>query len=196
MSLQVAFLAAILALLPACGSSDDSANSGSLPEMQSDTFDFVTFETIEEMAKGSSVVLIGTVKSVDSLGLADVGEDPNPTENVAIVVTPEVQIQGNVDGEVSIAWPAFVTDGNGTRTFEMVNDGLPVPEPGDRLLLFLVEEDRAGASFFGKVSHRPVNSSGLAFVEGEVVVLEAQSSGLEESLTGKAINEVAQVASG
>lgn len=195
---QTALIALVLLLATACAATggENASSSQALPQTQSDSFDFVTFKTVDEMANASTLVLVGIVSSVDSIGFSDVGEDPNPTEDVAVVVEPEIVLKGLSAGAVSFQWPAFVTDGSGNRIFEMVNDGLPVPKAGDRLLLFLVDEDRGGASFFGKVSHRPVNSSGLAFVERDTVVLEAQSNGLEESLTGKPIGEIAELTNG
>lgn len=190
----VALVSLFSVLLASCDSvteSDPREDAGtSLPQTQSDSFDFVTFETVEEMAASSTIVMVGTVTAVESRGLGDVEEDPNPTEYVAVIVDPDKVIKGDPEGPVSYLLSAFVTDGAGRRLYELVTDGLPIPIEGDQLLLFLQPEERQGSPLLENVSHMPVNSSGVAFVEGEVVTTASESNGLIEDLQEMSIDDL------
>lgn len=100
-------------------------------------------------------------------------------------------LKGDPDGAVSYAWSAWVTDGSGKRIFELVTDGLSTPNVEDHLLLFLKPEDRVDASFFGEVSHQPVNGSGVAFVEDGVVTKAREGDrGAASELQGMSADEI------
>lgn len=122
--------------------------------------------------------------------MTDVDEDPNPTENLAIYVSPTQILDGSADGDLSFAWPGYVTDGV-NRTAQIEVDGLPVLREGDQELLFLVPEEDERSPFFGVVSHRPTNSAGVSFVEGGIVTATGEGNGLNEEMADLTIEEIA-----
>jgi hypothetical protein len=73
---------------------------------------------------------------------------------------------------------------------EILAEGLPIPQVGDRLLLFLVPEETERIELFGaELTHRPITLEGLAYMNGPRVELVAEKfeGDLGDSLQGEAL---------
>ena len=151
------------------------------------------FESVEEMAGASDAVVVGTVTGVEGPGVTDAKEDPSASGYVRVAVDVEESLKGSPGSGVIFAWEASVNDGNEHLECEILVDGLPVPEEGDALLLFLVPESADRKALFGEdVTHRPNSSYGLSYVSDGVVTTVAQrfEGDLGGTLIGMSIEEV------
>ncbi|MDQ3738143.1 MAG: hypothetical protein M3337_03120 [Actinomycetota bacterium] len=154
-----------------------------------------SFASVDEMASASDLVVTGEVTSIRSLGRRDTAEDQNASEYVAVVVGIDEIIKGDGDSEVILAWEAYVTDGDGTRAYEMVANGVRVPRQGDRMLLFLTPQEPALIDRFdGVPTHRLIRLEGAAYLEDDTIVAGSHDP-LTEQLLDMTIDDIRAVVS-
>jgi len=191
-----------LVLAVACGAVDDTLPGATSTEGSDDGTTDSTLETtilerneevfvsVAEIGRASTDVVVGMVSHTGSIGTPDVAEDPHASEFIAVTVDVEEALKGQPDKQVVFAWEAYLTDGGGKRTMEILAEGLPIPKVGDRLLLFLVPEDKERVELFGaELTHRPITLDGLAYIDGSTVELVADKfeGDLGDSLLGLAL---------
>jgi hypothetical protein len=137
------------------------------------------FTSIEEMAAASELIVVGTVTKETSLGRPHLGARPDANEYVGITVAVDEVLKGEPLEEVLLERDAYVVDENGRRIAENVFNGVPVPDVGDRLVLFLNPVDEQSAHFPGGFpSHTPVMIDGVGFLEGKAITIADDSSPL------------------
>jgi hypothetical protein len=192
-------VAALLTAFVACSAEDSGAPdvTSVLPSVVPEQFDFVTYSTPEELADASSVVMTATVTSLKDLGTPDAGEDPNPSQYIAIVFEPDEILKGDDVKSVTIAWEAFITEA-GKPIAEVVTEGFRLPKVGDRALLFLEEESEARSRHFGGVTtHALPTFDGFSLVEGnEVVQVRTTPETAAADLLGQTTAQVASAIAG
>jgi hypothetical protein len=140
-----------------------------------------TFDSLEDMADASDIVVVGEVIDATSIGRLAAATDPTADEFVAITVRPSERLRGSSPGDVVIAWAAYSTDEDGTRVADRTVNGVRPPAVGDRVVLFLQQVDPGFAEFAGGApTHELVKLDGIGFVTGDVVTeVEAGSSAAE-----------------
>lgn len=118
------------------------------------------------LAAASDDVVVGEVTSVVSIGTPDAFQDPNPSEYFILGIRPDVVLKGSPNGDKTIAWEGFITDGEGTRTLRVTRNGVNMPDEGDRLLLFLTPESPDRVAFFENATTHRVNTlDGILYVD-------------------------------
>jgi hypothetical protein len=155
------------------------------------------YQSVDEIASVSTVIVSGTVSAVDSLGYPEIGEAP-ASEYFLITVTPTTTVKGDIPNEVSFAWEGFGTKpGAGEeriRTTRVVQAGVSMPDVGDELLLFLAPEDQQREAFFGRKDlHQVVTLDGILYVDDGILTTQLIDYGkarAASSLDGRPLEEV------
>ncbi|HHC08169.1 MAG TPA: hypothetical protein ENK55_05585 [Actinobacteria bacterium] len=152
------------------------------------------FGSVEEMAAASDLIVVASVVALEPLGALRVDEDPNPSEWTVIRFAVGEVLAGAPVDEVSLMWEAFATDGEGRRVLQFTLDGIPLPQVGDRYLLFLEAESEARAAVFeGRASHRLVIPAGMmAIVDGRVASEYRGGSPVGKALDGLTVDRVTE----
>ncbi len=147
-----------------------------------------TFDSLEDMADASDLVVVGEVIRANSIGRLAAATDPTADEFVAITVEPSETLRGSFPGSVVIAWAAYSTDEDGTRVAVRTVNGIRPPAAGDRVVLFLRSVDPDFAEFAGGVpTHELVKLDGIGFIDGEVVTEVETGSPAGELLRGMTV---------
>ncbi|GEM_PF-6939479 len=156
------------------------------------------FGSVEEMAASSDLVAVASVVGLEPQGVLVVDEDPNPSEWTLIRFEVEEVLAGEPVDEVSVMWETYGTDGEGRRVLEFTLDGVPLPDVGDRYVLFLKAESESRAAVFGgRSSHALVASSGMmAIVDGKVASEYRGGSPVGRALDGFTVDEAAALLGG
>lgn len=157
------------------------------------TIDDGTYDSVGEMGDNSSVVVVGDVVEVTSLGrpFADGDQYQNTSEYVAVTVETVDTLTGEPTGEVVLAWQAFATDSDGNRTATLLLNGIRPPEVADRLVLFLDPVDAAFNDFIGgELTHQLVKLDGIAYLDGDQVTAGEVGSTAAEQLRTMTVREI------
>lgn len=153
-------------------------------EFEDITVDDGTFDSIRDMGDDATLVVVGEVVEVTSLGRPFTDRDPDANEFVSITVEPIDTLAGDPVDEVVLPWEAFGTDTDGTRTTTLVTNGIRPADVGDRLVLFLQPADPQFAEFLGGTpTHQLVKLDGIAYLnDGRVFATELGSTAAEQLL--------------
>ncbi len=137
------------------------------------------------MGDGASLVVVGEVVGITSLGRPFSDRDPNANEFVAVTVETVDTLKGEPAGKVVLAWQAFATDFDGKRTATLLTNGIRPPDVADRLVLFLTPADPATVALLGGgLTHQLVKLDGIAYLDGDQVVAgEVGSTAAQQLLT-------------
>ncbi len=155
-----------------------------------------TFDSLEDMADASDIVLVGEVIDATSIGRPAAATDPTADEFLAITVQPSERLRGSYPGDVVIAWAAYSTDQDGTRVAVRTVNGVRPPELGDRVVLFLRPVDPGFAEFAGGApTHELVKLDGIGFVTDDVVTQVETGSTAAELLRGMTVASLGDVIS-
>lgn len=144
-------------VLVACETSSQQSSATVLVEGSS-----VHFESVEDMARASQVIVAGTVIDVGEgeFRPAPETEDFKGTQDLEITVQIDQVLKGDVltGDTVAIRWFGYDVALDETKGPQWVVEGLLPPEVGDRNLWFLIDETsgkitygRAVAAFEGRV---------------------------------------------
>ncbi|MEJ7561223.1 MAG: hypothetical protein WKF45_01700 [Ilumatobacteraceae bacterium] len=148
--------------------------------------------SIDEMHEQSDLVVVGSVRSISSLGRPGLDDgDSFADEYVAIDITVDSVLKGDETDTVVLGWAAFQVDASGERVATWIANGVPPPREGDRLLLFLINADPAFVEWLNRVpTHQPTQLDGIAFLDdaGAIVMTEGGSP-LGAARTLKAVRE-------
>ena len=151
------------------------------------------FDSLAEQMAACDAVVVGTVVDYENIGLIDQQDDPLPSEYVVLMIEVDQMIQGRTPDTIGMAWEAFLTDGDGNRTARVSRNGIDIPRPGERLLLFLVDESEGGQALFGPhATHRPINSDGILIVadDGTLQTEITDPTRLAHSLVGATVADI------
>lgn len=160
-------------------------------ETEDVTVDDGTFDSIGEMGAAASVVVVGEVVEVTSLGRPFLDRDPDANEFVAITIETTDTLRGDPIAEIVLPWEAFGTDGDGERTSTLITNGIRPADVGDRLVLFLRPADPQFAEFVGgDPTHQLVKLDGIAYLDGDVVVATELGSTAAEQLAGLTLDDI------
>lgn len=153
-------------------------------EFEDITVDDGTFDSIGAMGDDATLVVVGEVVEVTSLGRPFADRDPDANEFVSITVETIDTLAGDPVDEIVLPWESFGTDADGTRTTTLVTNGIRPADVGDRLVLFLRPADPQFAEFLGGTpTHQLVKLDGIAFLaEGRVFATELGSTAAEQLL--------------
>ena len=155
-----------------------------------------TFDSLEDMADASDIVLVGEVIDATSIGRLAEATDPTADEFLAITVEPSERLRGSYPGNVVIAWAAYSTDQDGTRVAVRTINGVQPPALGDRLVLFLRPVDPGFAEFAGGApTHELVKLDGIGFVTDDVVTEVETGSPAAELLRGMTVASLRDIIS-
>jgi hypothetical protein len=150
-----------------------------------------SFGSVAEMAQASTLILIGDVIDLTSLGRPDIVEDPHADEYLAITVRANEVLKGQPTEKVVLGWDAFSVDADGQRVATSISNGLRPPDLGDRLLLFLVPADPAAAEHLGGApTHQPVKLDGVAYLDGDRVTAGETSSPAADQLRAMSLEDI------
>lgn len=143
-----------------------------------------TFDSIRDMGDDATLVVVGEVVEVTSLGRPFTDRDPDANEFVSITVETIDTLAGDPVDEIVLPWEAFGTDADGTRTTTLVTNGIRPADVGDRLVLFLQPADPQFAEFLGGTpTHQLVKLDGIAYLnDGRVFATELGSTAAEQLL--------------
>lgn len=150
------------------------------------------YRTLDELAAGSSDIVIGTVTAVESLGTPDSTDDPHASEYFLVTVNPDSVVKSSDGAErIAFVWEGFLSE-SGTRTARVIQDGVSMPDVNDRLLLFLRPENSDRAALFDNRATMQVNTlDGILYVDGGELVTQLHGEGRPaHSLAGQDINHV------
>jgi|CXWL01.1.fsa_nt_gi hypothetical protein len=159
------------------------------------------YSSVEEMAAGSTAIVSGAVVAVDSLGFPNLLDDPSASEYFLVTVTAETVVKGDVASkEVSFFWEGFVTEaGSGeerVRAGRIVQNGISMPDVGDRLFLFLAPVRPDLSEWLGgKASHQVNTLDGILYVDNGMLVTQLDGFGRPrpaQALNGRPLDEVVQ----
>lgn len=160
-------------------------------ETEDITIDDGTFDSIAEMGEEASLVVVGEVVEVTSLGRPFLDRDPDANEFVAITLETIDTLTGDPVAEIVLPWEAFGTDADGERTSTLITNGIRPADVGDRLVLFLQPADPQFAEFLGgNPTHQLVKLDGIAFLDGDAVVATELGSTAAEQLVGLTVDDI------
>jgi hypothetical protein len=107
------------------------------------------------------------VIAVNSIGFPD-PEDRLPSEYFIVTVEPERSVVGSKPSAITILWEGFLTDGAGNRTMRFEQNGVAMPDEGERLLLFLIDESPERKNLVGGgITHQLNTLDGILYIDGE-----------------------------
>ena len=143
------------------------------------------YESVEQLAADSTLIVAAEVSEVSSLGRPSLEEDPYADEYVAVSMRVTETFKGETPEHLRLGWSAINVNPDGQRVAVWVASGLPPPSVGNQMLLFLDEVDPAYDEFLGGIpTHEPVALDGIVYLENNVpVVVEQRSPAGEELLT-------------
>lgn len=87
------------------GGGSDTSTAG-LPVSHIEVFD-IPYDTVDELFAAAETVLVGAVSSVDSLGVLDIDEAPEPSEWVVVTVEPSSVLKGDPAGDRGLRLGGF-----------------------------------------------------------------------------------------
>lgn len=149
---------AVAMAMSACGSSDagdiatrrvateTTAMGGDLPATELHRSE-ERAASLNELAKTSTRVVVGTVSALTSLGFPDSEQDPNASEYFRVDVESDRDLKGK--GAASFVWEGFISDGKGNRMLRVIQDGVEMPQVGERIVVFLKPPSEGAAKIFG-----------------------------------------------
>ena len=147
-----------------------------------------TFDSLDDMADASDLVVVGEVIDTTSIGRLGAATDPTADEFLVITVHPSETLRGSSPGDVVIAWAGYSTDKNGARLAVRTVNGVRPPAVGDRVVLFLRPVDPAFDAFAGGApTHELVKLDGIGFVTDDVVSEVETGSPAAELLRGMTV---------
>ncbi len=150
-----------------------------------------TFGSVSEMADAATLIVVGEVIDVTSLGRPFAAGAPNADEFVAITVRIGETLKGEPTDEIVLTWQAFATDADGRRTGTLVTNGLRPPDVADRLVLFLGTVDPAWSAVVGGVpTHQLVKLDGIAFLDGDQPISGEVGSLAAQQLSAMSLAEI------
>jgi len=185
--LRVAWVVvAIVVAMTSCGGEDASEGEDFFQVSASS----VSFESLDDMAEASEIVVIGTVTEVADGDLHEVpaGEDSIGSRDLAVLVDIEQVLRGDVEvGEtVTVPWIGYEIEADGSKGPQIVINGQFPPGVGDRNVWFLGLGD--GGLTFGLVAY-----AGRIEIadDGRLTPFEVDS-GAGEEVDGMTIAELQQ----
>jgi hypothetical protein len=147
-----------------------------------------TFDSLDDMADASDLVVVGEVIDTPSIGRLAAATDPTADEFLAITVQPSETLRGSYPGDVIIAWAGYSTDEDGARLAVRTLNGVRPPAVGDHVVLFLRPVDPAFGAFAGGApTHELVKLDGIGFVTDDVVTEVETGSPAAELLRGMTV---------
>jgi hypothetical protein len=147
-----------------------------------------TFDSLDDMADASDLVVVGEVIDTPSIGRLAAATDPTADEFLAITVQPSETLRGSYPGDVIIAWAGYSTDEDGARLAVRTVNGVRPPAVGDHVVLFLRSVDPAFDAFAGGApTHELVKLDGIGFVTDDVVTEVEAGSPAAELLRGMTV---------
>jgi hypothetical protein len=150
------------------------------------------YQTVDELAASSSDVVVGPVASVESLGTPDTADDPNASEYFLVTVKPDSVIKTSGKTEtIAFIWEGFISE-SGDRAARVIQDGVSMPDVGDRLLLFLRPENPDRAALFENRAALQVNTlDGILYVDNGKLTTQLHGEGRPaHTLVGQDVNAV------
>lgn len=143
------------------------------------------------MGHASTLVIVGVVVDLQSLGRPNLAEDPYADEFLAVTIRTTETIKGQPTDEVVLGWDAFNVNPDGQRVATWISNGLRPPDLGDRMLLFLIPADPAFADHLGGApTHQPVKLDGVAYLDGDQPIAGETNSPAAEQLISMPLNQI------
>ena len=138
---SMAVIFAVAVVMAACGSSETREPSVATPGTIQVHASAETFASLSDMAEASGFVIVGTVVEIvdGRFTPAPATEDFLGTQSLRVMVEVEQVLKGDsaVGSRVSIPWRGYDVMADGTRGPQMIVNGQPTPEVGDRDVWFL-----------------------------------------------------------
>jgi hypothetical protein len=155
-----------------------------------------TFDSLDDMADASDLVVVGEVSDTISIGRLAAATNPTADEFLAITVQPSETMRGSYPGDVIIAWAGYSTDEDGARVAVRTVNGVRPPAVGDRVVLFLRPVDPGFADFAGGApTHELIKLDGIGFVIDDVVTEVEAGSLAAELLRGMTVTALREAIS-
>lgn len=147
------------------------------------------FGSIGEMADASDVVVVATVTGRQPVTSDRDDVVPSADELVDIRLRVDEVLRGDPGDEIRLTWFAYQLGDDGEPAATNLLNGIPVPQPGDRLVLFLrtVSEDEA---LVGDATHAPVLLDGIGYLDGDAVTITDDVVPDAAVLTGATLDEI------
>jgi len=150
----------------------------------------VSFESLDEMAAASEIVVIGTVTEVadGDLHEAPSGEDFIGTRDLAVSVDVEHVLKGEAEAgdTVTVPWIGYEIEADGSKGPQIVINGQFPPDVGDRNVWFLGLGD--GGTTFGLVAY----AGRIEITDDEKLLPFEVDSGAGEEVDGMTMAELQQ----
>lgn len=169
----------------ACGGESVTGEDGDFVHVQASS---ITFETLEDMARASEIIVLGSVIDVadGELHEALTGEDFTGTRDLAVRVQIERVLSGEVESGdmISIPWIGYEVAEDGSKGPQFVIDGQLPPVVGDRNVWFLGFGD--GGDTFGLVAY----AGRIEITDDETLLPFHTDSGAAQEVNGLTIDEL------
>lgn len=173
----------------ACGGTEQAVNEDGIPIRDSKGSEYVSYATLEELAKDSDLVLVADVVSVKNGPSYDEGED---VQQIAIVnLAVDRVIVGDAPTDVSFPMLGWLVGEDDRPIAEYSIEGIRLPAQDSQLLLFLNEATDQDLERF-QSNYGLVSFDGIFTLDGGVLTTTLEGDGrLGHELEGRTVDEIA-----
>ena len=188
-ALHLTGIVTAVAVLVACGGTVPSADGNGIFIHASER---VTYQTLDDMALASDVIVFGVVADVKlgRVNRAPELEDFEGTQVLEVTVAPEEVLVGDVSAPLVFEWLGWEIEEGGEPGPPFLVEGIPTPREGDRAIWFLVYRGDAPAESGATVTLASYDGRLDLTDDLEVVARISDQSRLSHTLAGQTLDEI------
>jgi hypothetical protein len=150
------------------------------------------FDTLSEMTQASDLVIEGTINEIVPFKLEEGSGDQPGLQLVSIVTVIDEVMKGEAEGKVTFGWNGWDVAADGTIGPRRVFNGVDIPLPDQRYVLFLAKLTDAERTTADYPIYGLISFDGILRVEDDDLLTTIEGDRLAHDLAALSSTELSQ----